>query len=50
MNHQTTDAELNDGPVRRIPGDPAQPQLQNEIALCLSGNGYRAMLYHVGSL
>src|SRR5205085_2854819 len=38
-------------PVRRIPGDEAvdHPD-EDEVALCLSGGGYRAMLYHVGAL
>ncbi len=39
-----------DEPVRRIPGDPAQDQPEEGIALCLSGGGYRAMLFHVGAL
>jgi len=34
-------------PVANI-GD--EPQLEQGIALCLSGGGYRAMLFHVGSL
>jgi NTE family protein len=37
-------------PVRRIPGDPAEDQPSPGIALCLSGGGYRAMLFHVGTL
>jgi NTE family protein len=39
-------------PVRVIPGDdPAQPLRDpNQIALCLSGGGYRAMLFHLGAL
>src|SRR5262249_32265912 len=36
-------------PVRLIPGDAAQ-QPQPGIALCLSGGGYRAMLFHLGAL
>src|SRR5437764_4355615 len=36
-------------PVRRIPGDEeAEPP--TGTALCLSGGGYRAMLFHVGVL
>ena len=35
-------------PVRSLPTDPAQPE--PGIALCLSGGGYRAMLFHLGSL
>ena len=36
--------------MRRIPTDPETLQLRDEVALCLSGGGYRAMLYHVGAL
>lgn len=36
-------------PVRRIPTDAGKPP-ENAIALCLSGGGYRAMLFHVGVL
>jgi NTE family protein len=35
-------------PVRTIPGDPAEPS--QGLALCLSGGGYRAMLFHLGVL
>src|SRR5271167_1656606 len=35
-------------PVHDHPGDPAQPS--PGIALCLSGGGYRAMLFHLGTL
>jgi NTE family protein len=35
-------------PVDRIPGDTDQPQ--EGKALCLSGGGYRAMLFHLGTL
>ncbi|MGD0014487.1 MAG: hypothetical protein ABSD56_08700 [Bryobacteraceae bacterium] len=31
-------------PVERIPTDPAEDKLEDGIALCLSGGGYRAML------
>lgn len=37
-------------PVRRIPGDPAGDSAQAGIGLCLSGGGYRAMLFHLGAL
>lgn len=37
-------------PVQRIPGDPPRDQPQEGIALCLSGGGYRAMLFHCGAL
>lgn len=36
-------------PVRQIPGD-AQKQPRPGIALCLSGGGYRAMVFHLGAL
>lgn len=36
-------------PVRQIPGDD-QKQPRPGIALCLSGGGYRAMVFHLGSL
>ena len=35
-------------PVHDNPGDPAQPS--PGIALCMSGGGYRAMLFHLGTL
>jgi NTE family protein len=37
-----------DQPVSRLPGDDATPT--SGTALCLSGGGYRAMLFHVGVL
>jgi NTE family protein len=37
-------------PVRRIPTDPEDGQPEQGLALCLSGGGYRAMLFHVGAL
>jgi NTE family protein len=37
-------------PVRPIPGDPPGDQPEEGIALCLSGGGYRAMLFHLGAL
>jgi NTE family protein len=40
--------DLIHSPVDRIPGDTDQPEPGK--ALCLSGGGYRAMLFHVGSL
>jgi NTE family protein len=36
-------------PVESIPGDEPS-DLQPGIALCLSGGGYRAMLFHLGTL
>jgi NTE family protein len=38
-----------DAPVQFIPGDE-QLAPQDGIGLCLSGGGYRAMLFHVGAL
>ncbi|HEX5989769.1 MAG TPA: patatin-like phospholipase family protein [Solirubrobacterales bacterium] len=36
-------------PVRFIPGDSKRPPVDG-TALCLSGGGYRAMLFHLGAL
>jgi len=40
---------LRTGPVHSVPGDKDQT-LDEGIALCLSGGGFRAMLFHVGVL
>lgn len=37
-------------PVERIPGDTTDGRVEDGVALCLSGGGYRAMLFHVGAL
>lgn len=37
-------------PVERIPGDPEAFEATRGIGLCLSGGGYRAMLFHLGTL
>jgi NTE family protein len=37
-------------PVRSIPADRGRPAPTTGMALCLSGGGYRAMLFHVGAL
>lgn len=37
-------------PVRLIPEDRGRPAPTGGLALCLSGGGYRAMLFHVGAL
>src|SRR3954447_4876962 len=37
-------------PVHEIPTDPDDRKLENGMALCLSGGGYRAMVFHVGVL
>jgi NTE family protein len=36
-------------PIRDI-GDAPERRVQPGIALCLSGGGYRAMLFHLGAL
>lgn len=37
-------------PVHYIPGDPATDAPEEASALCLSGGGFRAMLFHAGAL
>ena len=37
-------------PVRRLPTDPTGDAPEPGVALCLSGGGYRAMVFHVGAL
>ena len=37
-------------PVEALSGDRTDDHLEDGIALCLSGGGYRAMLFHVGAL
>jgi NTE family protein len=39
-----------DAPVERIATDPLELEPEAGTALCLSGGGYRAMLFHVGVL
>jgi NTE family protein len=46
----TSKDQSSEVPVTRIPTDPANDQPEPGIALCLSGGGYRAMLFHVGAL
>jgi len=41
---------MPDAPVASIPTDPPEGQPEAGTALCLSGGGYRAMLFHVGAL
>lgn len=41
---------MPDMPVRTIPSDATAPGPQDGMALCLSGGGYRAMIFHVGVL
>jgi NTE family protein len=33
-----------------LTSDPAEERLEDTLALCLSGGGYRAMLFHLGTL
>ncbi len=47
MTTATPDDVLS--PVREIPGD-SDSKVEKGIALCLSGGGYRAMVFHVGVL
>jgi NTE family protein len=37
-------------PVQRLPGEALDEEPRDGLALCLSGGGYRAMLFHTGSL
>jgi NTE family protein len=39
-----------DRPVTLIPGDQADQEPENGTGLCLSGGGYRAMVFHLGAL
>jgi predicted acylesterase/phospholipase RssA len=41
---------MPDSPVGKIVTDPLQTKLEEGTALCLSGGGYRAMLFHLGAL
>lgn len=41
---------MSSDPTERIVTDPLEPKLEDGTALCLSGGGYRAMLFHVGAL
>ena len=45
-----TNPPLISSPVERIPGDPETDRPEPGTALCLSGGGYRAMVFHVGGL
>ncbi len=43
------ESDMSDEPIRWIPSDDhAEPE--DGIGLCLSGGGYRAMLFHLGAL
>lgn len=41
---------MGNAPVERIATDPIDARPESGAALCLSGGGYRAMLFHTGSL
>jgi NTE family protein len=38
------------GPVQAMPTDDDNKPLEPTSALCLSGGGYRAMVFHIGVL
>lgn len=42
--------EIDRGAARWIPGDNEAARLEPQTGLCLSGGGYRAMLFHLGGL
>jgi NTE family protein len=41
---------MSETPVEKIPTDPEAGKPENGMALCLSGGGYRAMVFHIGVL
>jgi NTE family protein len=41
---------MPDAPIELIPTDEPGKKPENGMALCLSGGGYRAMLFHLGAL
>ena len=41
---------MNTGPVQPIPTDDDNRPPEPTSALCLSGGGYRAMVFHIGVL
>ena len=43
-------SESTDSPVQTLPTDPETDRAEDGVALCLSGGGYRAMLFHAGVL
>lgn len=50
VNEPEEETVSTEEPVRRIPGEAAVDDPKPGIALCLSGGGYRAMLFHLGAL
>jgi NTE family protein len=49
-NQELNKPQSADSPVRLTPKDDPAAPLKDGIALCLSGGGYRAMMFHLGSL
>jgi NTE family protein len=47
---QAREFAVPDRPVRLLPGEEGEGAPSNGVGLCLSGGGYRAMLFHVGAL
>src|SRR5215510_13402509 len=50
MADTNRDVALNVQPIRFIEGDDRRLRPNPGMALCLSGGGYRAMLFHVGAV
>jgi NTE family protein len=50
MPGQGNSIDAGGAPVERIGTDPFEEKLEEGTALCLSGGGYRAMLFHLGTL
>lgn len=50
IDQQQGDLRMPDEPVERIPTDAEDLRPAPGTALCLSGGGYRAMLFHTGAL
>ena len=47
---QARELPLTDQPVRLLPGEEGEGAPTDGVGLCLSGGGYRAMLFHLGAL
>ncbi|MCP4726488.1 MAG: patatin-like phospholipase family protein, partial [bacterium] len=50
MENQNSKNPCKDHPVLEIDTGSAHKEVVDGIALCLSGGGYRAMLFHLGTL
>ena len=50
LNQEPRELMESLGPTRPLPGEKPGGNLEPGIGLCLSGGGYRAMLFHVGAL